>query len=112
MDPVTEISGQLEKAQENIKALKKLVVGWTNKPLFERRDGRKDQLLCLDDIAKERKEKRYKEIRETSVKLKELIDKNKEILYNESTTNQMWNDYLAYVDDFVVEGLVKTIAVS
>ena len=37
---------------------------WVSHTLFERRDGRKDQQLNLDDLAQEWKHKRYKEIRE------------------------------------------------
>ena len=106
------IADRLEGSQENIKAIKKLAVGWTAKPLYERKDGRKDQLLCMDDFCKEHKEKRYKLIRDTSGKIKDLVSKNREILYNEHTTEEMWNDYLAYIDEFVLEGLVKTVAVS
>ena len=110
--PVKEAETKLQKSQDNVKAIQKLVAGWVSHPIFERKDGRKDLLLCLEDYCMERKEKRYKEIKETSVKIHELIAKNKELLEDSATTPEMWNEYLTYIDKFVIEGLVKTVAVT
>ncbi len=111
-EPAKELETKLQKSQDNVKAIQKLVAGWVTHPIFERKDGRKDLLLCLEDYCMERKEKRYKEIKETSGKIKEAIAKNKELIHDEATTPQMWNEYLTYIDKFVVEGLIKTVAVT
>ncbi|CAG7732677.1 unnamed protein product [Allacma fusca] len=109
---VKELEGKLDKSQDNIKTIKKLVQGWISHPLFERKDGRKDQLLSLDEQAQERKQKRYKEIQESSDKLKELILTNKELLKSSDIDDRIWTEYLTYIDGIVLDGMVKAVAVS
>lgn len=115
MNPIKEMEVKLRASKDNVRDLKKLVAGWVSYPLFERKDGKKDQLLCLDKQADERKDKRYREIKEVSGKIKDLVAKNRDLLYDETADpddeKQAWKDYLGYLDNFVIEGLVKTIAV-
>jgi len=87
-------------------------MNWVNHPLFERKDGRKDQLLNLDEHAHAKKNKQYKEIEDMSAKLKEFVADNKELLMTPETPPATWDNYLKYIDGIVLDGLVKTIAVS
>ena len=112
LPPIQELENKLNSSQDNVKAIKKLVGQWVSHPLFERRDGRKDQQLNLDDLAQERKHKRYKEIQESSEKLKELVQANKDLLKDGTVPDSAWSEYLNYVDNIVLDGMVKAVAVS
>jgi dynein heavy chain len=87
-------------------------LNWLNHPLFERKDGKKDQLLNLDDHATTKKNKQYKEIEEMSVKLQEHVAGNRELLLGTDAPGPAWDNYLKYIDGIVLDGLVKTVAVS
>ncbi|ODN03963.1 Dynein beta chain, ciliary [Orchesella cincta] len=110
--PVADTLDRFQKSQDNVSAVKKLVQGWLGHPLYERKDGKKEQLLSLDEHAKNRKKKQYKEIEEMGLKVHELVVGNKELLYDKTTSDVSWRSYLSYVDGIVRDALVKTAEVS
>lgn len=50
-DRVSDLECRVQKAQANVKRLDTILVTWVQKPIFERRDGKKDTLLNLEDKA-------------------------------------------------------------
>jgi hypothetical protein len=58
LDDVTDVARRVAKCRENAKTIKNIMVGWSKSPLWQRKDGKKDALLSLDD-RQERLSKRY-----------------------------------------------------
>lgn len=48
-DTVSNLENRVQKAQGNIKVMDGILVSWVLKPIFERKDGKKDTLLNLED---------------------------------------------------------------
>lgn len=48
-DRVSNLENRVTKAQSNVKLLDTILITWVQKPIFERRDGKKDTLLNLED---------------------------------------------------------------
>lgn len=110
--PCDAVEESLQKSQDNVAVIKKVIQGWLSRPLFERKDGKRDQLLCIDEYAHTRKTKQYKEIEEMSVKVAEMVELNKGLLKDENVPDSAWDVYLEYLDGIVLDGLIKTAAVS
>lgn len=112
-DPVNDVEDRLGKSQENVNIIKKLVQTWLGHPLFERKDGNRKALLNMDEHANARKVKQYKEIEEMSVKVTEIVQLNKNLLTeNTPDQKQPWDNYLQFLENIVLDGLIKTVAVS
>lgn len=109
---MADIEDRLQKSQDNVIIIKKIILGWLSRPLFERKDGRRELLLNLDELAQARKMKQYKEIQEMSDKVTETVIQNQELLKDENTPQAAWDNYLKFIDEIVLDGLIKTVAVS
>lgn len=48
-DTVSDLENRVQKAQANIKVMDGILASWVLKPIFERKDGKKDTLLNLED---------------------------------------------------------------
>lgn len=48
-DTVSDLENRVQKAQANIKAMDGILASWVLKPIFERKDGKRDTLLSLED---------------------------------------------------------------
>lgn len=57
-DTVCHLEGRVQKAHSNLTLLDNILSTWVQAPIFERRDGKKDTLLSLEDKA-ERLKKVY-----------------------------------------------------
>lgn len=91
-----------------------MVQTWLGNPLFERKDGKREALLNMDEHAHARKLKQYKGIEEMTVKVTEIVERNKNHLMKENTPDQQktWDTYLQFLESIVLDGLIKTVAVS
>lgn len=105
---------RFQTSQDNIAVLKKLILQWVNRPIYERNEGKEegDKLLCLDSKAKARKDHQYKQIEDCSVKIHQIVEKNKDLLYDSNIPDTAWRSYLNYIDGIVKEGIIRTAAVS
>lgn len=63
--PVETLQARMHKTQQNILQIRNIMSSWTKAPLFERKDGKKDAVLCLEERT-DRITKRYADIREAS----------------------------------------------
>lgn len=63
--PVERLQARMHKTHENLNEIKTIMSSWIKMPLFERRDGKKDSVLCLDERA-DRITKRYADIESAS----------------------------------------------
>lgn len=60
-DPVERLQQRMQKTQFNLSEIKRITSTWIKQPLFERKDGKKDSVLCLNERSN-RVAKRYSEI--------------------------------------------------
>lgn len=60
-DPVERLQQRMQKTQINLSEIKRITSTWVKQPLFERKDGKKDSVLCLNERSN-RVAKRYSEI--------------------------------------------------
>lgn len=60
-EPVERLQIRMKKTQFNLSEIKRITSSWVKQPLFERKDGKKDSVLCLNERSN-RVTKRYAEI--------------------------------------------------
>lgn len=46
---VSTLNKRVQKTQDNVNAIRNIISEWFKTPLFERKEGKKDSLLCLDE---------------------------------------------------------------
>ncbi|KAI5645013.1 dynein heavy chain and region d6 of dynein motor domain-containing protein [Phthorimaea operculella] len=103
---------RMSKIQDNLIEIKEVMKVWATQPLFERKDGKKDTLLNLEDRA-ERTNKRYNDITSTADHIKALLKENMELFnMQENQESEIWLNYVAFIDNLLEESLFKCIATS
>ncbi|VVC95211.1 unnamed protein product, partial [Leptidea sinapis] len=109
---VGNLYDRMSKIQDNLKEIKSIMKAWSSQPLFERKEGKKDTLMNLDD-RKERTSKRYNDIKETAERIRTLLDENMELFNMQDNQNsEKWLAYVAFIDKLIEEELFKSIACS
>lgn len=63
--PVEQLQARMQRTQLNLAQIRSTMSAWAKVPLFERKDGKKDAVLCLEERT-DRIQRRYSEIREAS----------------------------------------------
>lgn len=70
-ETVHDLEKRLQRTKDNVEEMRCIMKSWTH-PIFERKDGKKDVLLCLED-KQERLEKTYSQICASGTKLHFLL---------------------------------------
>jgi dynein heavy chain, axonemal len=107
---VSDLETRLQKSKLNIEKIQSLMSTWKDVPLFKRYEA-KSTLLQLDD-RQTRLDNRNKEIKETGVKIHDLVRENQTLLKVESDQSEMWKNYTVYIDKMVLDGFNKIIQCS
>lgn len=68
---VHDLEQRLQRTKDNVEEIQTIMKSWTT-PVFERKEGKKDTLLNLDDKT-ERLEKTYNHIRASGAKIHLLL---------------------------------------
>ncbi|XP_044152524.1 dynein axonemal heavy chain 9 [Bufo gargarizans] len=108
-DSVHDLERRVQKARDNVEEIQSIMKTWVL-PIFERKDGKKDTLLNLDDRS-ERLEKRYNVIRESGSKIHQLVQENME-LFSADPNSDVWKAYVDYIDETVLDGFFNAIECS
>ncbi|KAM8946996.1 dynein axonemal heavy chain 9 [Pelodytes ibericus] len=108
-DSVHDLERRVQKARDNVQEIQAIMKTWVL-PIFERKDGKKDTLLNLDDRT-ERLEKRYNVIRESGSKTHTLLKENM-ALFNADPSSDIWKAYVDYIDEMVLDGFFNAIECS
>ena len=110
-----DLNERVKKAQENVSKLKKIISRWENEPLFVRiSESKRESLFDLEN-RNERKEKRYREIKAATLKIRELLNENRKLFHanvKPASCGKYWENYLIYLDQVIANGLLRMIAVS
>lgn len=64
-EPVQCLQKRMHSIQSNLSEIRDIMAVWARVPLFERKDSKKDSVLCLEERL-DRKTKRYAEIQAAS----------------------------------------------
>ncbi|MBN3279379.1 DYH9 protein, partial [Polyodon spathula] len=103
-DAVHDLERRLQKTKDNVEEMQNIMKTWVT-PIFERKEGKKDSLLNLDDRP-ERLEKRYSAIKESGNKIHTLLKENLELLKADPNSD-MWKAYVDYLDEMENLELLK-----
>lgn len=68
-----DLQHRVKQTQENVQLIRTIMATWSKMPLFERKDGKRDTLLGLDDRA-DRCMKRYNEVEEMGKRVVQLLE--------------------------------------
>ncbi|KAH1023596.1 hypothetical protein HUJ04_012770 [Dendroctonus ponderosae] len=109
---VKRLQDNLAKCQANLSDIKAALIPFARKPLFERKDGKKDEFLCLDD--KEiRKMRRHSEINQATETIKHLLDANMDLFgMSGQPDKKEWTNYVDFVDKIVLNYLYQSVGCS
>lgn len=106
---VGNLQQHLQKSQDNINEIKSILKPFARKPLFERKDGRKDTVLSVDE-REERTAKRYSEMRKIAKQIENLLQQNMQLFEMEDKQNDpKWLKYTEFVDGIVLNYLFQTV---
>ncbi|XP_077110730.1 dynein axonemal heavy chain 9 isoform X2 [Ranitomeya variabilis] len=108
-DSVHDLERRVQKARDNVEEILAIMKTWVL-PIFERKDGKRETLLNLDDRS-ERLEKRYNLIRESGTKIHQLVQENMQ-LFSADPDSEVWTAYVDYIDDMVLDGFFNAIECS
>ncbi|KAL4716976.1 hypothetical protein ACJJTC_012787 [Scirpophaga incertulas] len=109
---VESLYERMSKVQENLRKIKSILEEWSSQPLFERKNGKKDTLLNLDDRT-DRVNHRYTKIKQSDERVRVLVKKNM-FLFNmqDNQDSVAWKNYVFYIDNLMEVTLLKSIACS
>ncbi|CAH1164042.1 unnamed protein product [Phaedon cochleariae] len=111
-DLVGDLQRHLQQCQENLYEIKQILVPFARQPLFERKDGRKDTFLFLEE-REERLEKRVSDFKSIAERIAVLLEENMKLFKMDGTPeNEKWIEYVGYVDSIVTSYLYQSVGCS
>nr|CAD7593188.1 unnamed protein product [Timema genevievae] len=109
---VHSLETRVQCTQSNVEQIRTIMSAWLKMPVFQRRDGKKDTLLCIED-RHEHTQRRYAEISAAATEIHRLLDDNLKLFGLEGEPESpRWLAYVAFVDAIVSESLLRTIGCS
>ncbi|XP_048343352.1 dynein axonemal heavy chain 9-like [Sphaerodactylus townsendi] len=109
IDTVWDLEQRIQKTKDNIEEIQTIMKSWIL-PVFERKDGKRESLLSLDD-RHERLDKHYRLITDSGRKIHLLIKENLR-LFQADPVSDVWKAYLEHVDEMVLDGFFNAIECS
>ncbi|KAL1493068.1 hypothetical protein ABEB36_011203 [Hypothenemus hampei] len=109
---VKHLQEVLSDSQNNLDQMKSTLIPFARKPLFERQEGKKDGFLCLQG-KDERLLGRQLSLKDASQVINNLLKENKELfLKNGGFQENLWENYIDYVDRIVANYLYQSVGCS
>lgn len=106
---VGNLQRNLQTGQENLNEIKNILIPFARQPLFERKDGKKDGFLCIEE-RHERIAKRHGDIKTATEKIISLINENKKLFeIIQEKENVKWINYIDYIDSVVASYLYQSV---
>ncbi|KFW62348.1 Dynein heavy chain 9, axonemal, partial [Pygoscelis adeliae] len=109
MDDVHDLEKRIQKAKNNVEEIQTTVQSWVS-PIFERKDGKRESLLSLEDC-QDRRERRYSLVTESGQRIHSLMKENQSLLLADPASD-IWKAYVDYVDEIVLDGFFIAIECS
>ncbi|KAM9837728.1 LOW QUALITY PROTEIN: dynein axonemal heavy chain 9 [Aulostomus maculatus] len=108
-DCVCDLESRLQRAKTNVEGIQSCIRSWAS-PMFDRKEGKKDTLLCLEDRAK-RLDRFYSLIRSSGDQIHFLLKSNLQ-LFRAEPASEEWKAYVEYIDDMIIDGFFNSIECS
>uniref|UniRef100_A0A6Q2WZ44 Dynein axonemal heavy chain 17 n=1 Tax=Esox lucius TaxID=8010 RepID=A0A6Q2WZ44_ESOLU len=108
-DCVSDLERRFQRTKDHVEEIQDCMRAWAT-PLYDRREGKKDTLLSLEDRA-DRLERCYAQIRSSGDKIHFLLKSNLE-LFRADPGSEEWRAYVDYIDDMVLDGFFSSIECS
>ncbi|XP_015248307.1 PREDICTED: dynein heavy chain 9, axonemal [Cyprinodon variegatus] len=108
-DAVCDFESRLKRAKENVAEIQRYMRSWAV-PMFDRKDGKKEALLCLEDRA-ERVKRFHNLVQSSGEQIHFLLKSNQELLRADPSSEE-WKAYVEYIDDMVIDGFFSSIDCS
>nr|VZI28891.1 unnamed protein product [Spirometra erinaceieuropaei] len=109
-DVIKDLKARVVQCQENVEKISALMSTWNKTPLFERKEGKRETLLALDD-REERASKRYSEISEAGERIIAILEENRQ-LFRAELDSEAWQTYVEEIDTIVRDGFINAIRCS
>lgn len=109
-DMVHVLQKNVQSAKTNVESISVLMSKWSVAPLYDRKDGKKDTLLNIEEKATTLK-KRNVMIKESGTNIASLVKANIGF-FSADTESDIWKSYIEYLDEMVVEGFFQCIICS
>ena len=106
-DQVRDLEERVRKSKVNVESISTIMATWAQQPLYQRK---KDSLLNLEERAVT-KETRYNQVRLDGQKISGLVAENLQH-FQAQPGSAVWENYLDYLDDLVVDGLYSCVNTS
>lgn len=81
-EPVERLQIRMEQTQHNLNEIKTIMSAWAKVPLFERKDSKKDSVLCMEE-RNERIARRYAEMESASKMIHTYVLHNCPTIYSQ-----------------------------
>lgn len=101
---------RVRQAKSNVDAMVEIMMKWSDQPLYQRKEEKKDTLLNLDD-RENRRETSYSKVIAGAEKIHALLAENLEY-FKADAESPAWRHYMEYVDDIVLDGLFNCVHCS
>uniref|UniRef100_A0AAQ5YU21 Dynein axonemal heavy chain 17 n=1 Tax=Amphiprion ocellaris TaxID=80972 RepID=A0AAQ5YU21_AMPOC len=108
-DSVSNLESRLQTTKDNVEEIQSCMRSWA-KPMFDRKEGKKDAVLNLDDRT-ERLDRVYRLIKSSGEKIHFLLKRN-EALFRAEPSSDEWKAYVEYIDDMIIDGFFSSIECS
>ncbi|XP_016382633.1 dynein axonemal heavy chain 9 [Sinocyclocheilus rhinocerous] len=108
-ETVYDLEQRLQRTKDNVEEIQTIMKSWTT-PVFERKEGKKDTLLNLEDKT-ERLERTYGQIRASGTKIHLLLKDNMS-LFKADPSSARWKVYVDYIDEMVIDGFYSAVESS
>ncbi|XP_022915026.2 dynein beta chain, ciliary isoform X1 [Onthophagus taurus] len=106
------LQDHLQRSQENLVEIKNILIPFARQPLFERKESKKDAVLCVEE-REQRTAKRYSEIIQATDKIMILLNQNMELFGMADKQDSLkWNKYVDYVDQILMSYLYQSVGCS
>uniref|UniRef100_A0A3Q3NPA1 Dynein heavy chain 9, axonemal-like n=1 Tax=Labrus bergylta TaxID=56723 RepID=A0A3Q3NPA1_9LABR len=108
-DSVCDLETRLQRTKDNVEEIQSCMKSWAT-PMFERKEGKKDALLSLEDRT-ERLDRFYGLIRSSGEKIHFLLKSNLDLFRAEPTSDE-WKAYVEFIDDMIIDGFFNSVECS
>ncbi|XP_007433956.1 dynein heavy chain 9, axonemal, partial [Python bivittatus] len=109
VNSVRNLEQTIQKTKDNTEEIQNIMKSWVF-PVFERKDGKKESLLYLDN-QHERLDKHYQLITDSGHKIHFLIKENLR-LFEADPSSDVWKAYLEHIDEIILDGFFNVIECS
>nr|XP_020468391.1 dynein heavy chain 11, axonemal-like isoform X3 [Monopterus albus] len=109
-DLVQDLVCRVSRAKENCETIQSVMKEWSKQAMFCRKDNKRGSLIQLEDRA-DCVNRKYSCMKKAGDSIHELVQENL-VLFHADPASEMWQSYLEYVDEMVVEGLFSYISHS